>query len=53
MPEICRFYGLIIKMFYKDHLPAHFHVEYGDFEGTVDIHTMELIEGELPNRLKC
>ncbi len=45
MPEIARFYGLIIKMFYKDHLPPHFHVEYQDFEGVFEIKTLELIEG--------
>ncbi len=52
MPEIARFYGLIIKMFYRDHLPPHFHVEYGEFEGIFDIKTMEMLEGELPARAK-
>jgi len=52
MPEIARFYGLIIKMFYRDHLPPHFHVEYQDFEGVFEISTMEMIEGELPSRAK-
>jgi hypothetical protein len=32
MPEISRFYGLIIKMFFKDHNPPHFHAEYGEHE---------------------
>jgi hypothetical protein len=52
MPEIARFYGLIIKMFYKDHFPPHFHVEYGEFEGVFDIKTLEMFEGELPARAK-
>ena len=30
MPEICRFYGIIIRMYFDDHLPAHFHALYGD-----------------------
>ena len=30
VPEICRFYGIVIRMFYRDHRPPHFHVEYGD-----------------------
>jgi hypothetical protein len=29
MPEICRFYGIVSRMFFADHLPAHFHAEYG------------------------
>ncbi|MBT3222568.1 MAG: DUF4160 domain-containing protein, partial [Proteobacteria bacterium] len=30
MPELCRFYGIIIRMYYADHNPAHFHAYYGD-----------------------
>ena len=52
MPEISRFYGLIIKMFYRDHLPPHFHVEYQEHEGIFEIKTLEMIEGELPSRAK-
>ncbi len=52
MPEICRFYGIIIKMFYKDHAPPHFHAEYQEFEAQFDIQTLEIIEGELPARAK-
>ena len=52
MPEIARFYGLIIKMFYRDHTPPHFHVEYQDYEGTIEIKTLEMLEGELPARAK-
>lgn len=37
MPEICRFYGIVITMFYNDHPPAHFHAKYGEFEMKVDI----------------
>lgn len=29
MPEISRFLGIIIKMFFDDHQPPHFHAEYG------------------------
>jgi len=32
MPEISRFYGIVVKMFYEDHEPPHFHVRYGDHE---------------------
>ncbi|MEY4875140.1 MAG: hypothetical protein RL708_289 [Bacteroidota bacterium] len=50
MPEISRFYGLIIKMFFKDHNPPHFHAEYGEHEALINIVTLEIIEGELPKR---
>jgi hypothetical protein len=32
MPELCRFYGIVVKMFYDDHNPPHFHAEYGEHE---------------------
>ena len=37
MPEICRFFGIIITMFADDHNPPHFHVRYGDYEAIVTI----------------
>jgi hypothetical protein len=37
VPEICRFLGIVIAMYYRDHEPAHFHAIYGDHEITVDI----------------
>ena len=52
MPEICRFYGIVIKMFYKDHVPAHFHAEYQQYEATFNIQTLEISEGDLPKRAK-
>jgi hypothetical protein len=48
--ELCRFYGIIIRLFYRDHAPPHFHAEYGDAEAVVNIDTLELIAGELPSR---
>ena len=39
MPEISRFLGIIIRMYYRDHAPPHFHAEYGEYEITVDILT--------------
>jgi hypothetical protein len=50
MPELSRFYGIIIYMFAKDHNPPHFHAKYGEFMGIINIRTGELIEGELPRR---
>jgi len=52
MPEITRFYGIIIKLFFGDHPPAHFHAVYGEYVGLFNINTLEMIEGDLPNRAK-
>lgn len=30
MPEIARFYGIVIKLFFGDHPPPHFHAVYGE-----------------------
>jgi hypothetical protein len=48
MPEICRFYGIIIRMFWEDHPPPHFHAVYGNYEALVNILTTEIIAGSLP-----
>ncbi len=50
MPVIARFYGIVVKMYFSDHLPPHFHAIYGEYNGVFDLNTMELIEGDLPGR---
>ncbi len=52
MPEIARFYGIIIKMFFKpkEHEPAHIHALYNEYVGLFDIHTCEMTEGDMPAR---
>jgi hypothetical protein len=50
MPEIARFYGIIIKMFFEDHNPPHFHAIYGEYEVLVDINTFAVFAGHLPPR---
>ena len=52
MPEIARFYGIVIKLFFGDHPPPHFHAVYGEYIGLFSIDTLEMIEGDLPNRAK-
>jgi hypothetical protein len=37
MPELCRFLGVVIAMYYRDHAPPHFHAIYGEYEITVNI----------------
>lgn len=49
MPELSRFLGIVIRMFYRDHAPPHFHAEYGDFEIIVEIES-GVIEGRFPRR---
>ncbi|MGV1010824.1 MAG: DUF4160 domain-containing protein [Flavobacterium sp.] len=49
MPEICRFYGIIIQMFFNDHNPPHFHVVYGEYKAVININD-EIVEGSMPNR---
>ena len=49
MPEITRFYGIIIKIFLtREHNPPHFHAVYGEYNGTFEIKTLKMIEGDLP-----
>ena len=52
MPEIARFYGIVIKLFFGDHPPPHFHALYGEYVGLFNIDTLEMIEGDLPKRAK-
>ena len=49
MPEISRFYGIKIKMYYKDHNPPHFHAEYQDYEVLINIQTGE-VAGKISRR---
>jgi hypothetical protein len=50
MPEISRFFGIVIRMFFDDHNPPHFHAEYGDNEALIDIQTLRLFAGHVPPR---
>ena len=50
MPEICRFLGIIIRMYYDDNAPPHFHVYYNEFAAKIDIETGGLLSGDFPSR---
>lgn len=50
MPELSRFYGIVIKMFFDEHPPPHFHAEYGDQKVVVDLNTLAVIAGKLSPR---
>jgi phosphomannomutase len=47
VPEISRFYGIVIRMYHDDHAPPHFHAEYGDEEAVVDIRRLRSVQGRL------
>ena len=48
MPVIARFYGMTIKMYLlgKEHNPPHIHALYGDYNGIIDIQTLDMMEGD-------
>ena len=48
MPEISRFYGIIIQMLFDDHNPPHFHVEYNEFKAIISINNLNIMKGDLP-----
>ncbi len=50
MPTISSFYGILIRMFFNDHAPPHFHVQYAEFKATVDIELLAISTGQLPRR---
>jgi len=50
MPIIARFYGILIKMYFKEHGIPHFHALYAEYNGVFEIDSLEMIEGDLPNR---
>lgn len=50
MPELSRFYGIVIRMFFNDHPPPHIHAYYGSDEALLAIETLSLFAGRLPPR---
>ena len=50
MPEVSRFFGIVIRMYFDDHNPPHFHAIYAGNEAQVGIESIILLEGNLPNR---
>jgi hypothetical protein len=52
VPEICRFLGIVIFMYYSDHEPPHFHARYGGFKATIAITDGRLLVGQLPARVR-
>ena len=50
MPVLCRFYGIIIRMYFQqgEHNPPHIHARYGDDVAAIDVQTGEVLDGYLP-----
>jgi hypothetical protein len=51
VPEISRFFGIVIQMFWDEHPPPHIHVRYGGHVGAVEIDSGSVIAGRLPSRV--
>lgn len=49
MPEVSRFYGIVIRFYYRDHPPTHFHAAYGEHEALIEIETGSVYQGFLPH----
>ena len=52
MPELSRFFGIIIAMYYNDHSPPHFHANYGDDQASIRVDNGEVLEGTLGARTR-
>lgn len=52
MPVISKFYGIVIKIYFvqKEHNPPHIHAIYGEYMSAINIETLEVIEGDLPDK---
>ena len=51
MPTLSIFYGIVIKMYFDDHAPPHFHAEYGEHELVVGIAPIKILRGSAPKRV--
>jgi hypothetical protein len=51
MPEISRFFGIVIRMYFDDHGPPHFHVSHAGVEAKVRIDPLGVLRGDLPPRV--
>jgi hypothetical protein len=51
MPELSRFLGIVVYMYFNDHNPPHFHVQYGEYRASVEIKSLQVIDGNVPARV--
>ncbi len=51
MPTISVFFGIYIRMYFYEHVPAHFHAYYGEHSAAIEIETLRVLKGQLPQRV--
>ena len=51
MPTISMFFGIIVSMYFGDHAPPHIHIKYGEYNASMTIETLQILEGKLPRRV--
>jgi hypothetical protein len=51
VPELSRFLGIIVTMYYNDHEPPHFHARYGEHRALIALESLRVIDGALPSRV--
>jgi len=52
MPEICRFLGIVISMYFNEHNPPHFHIRYNEYRAVISIRSLNIVDGHLPARVR-
>ena len=53
MPEISRFFGIVIRTYHRDHTPPHVHARYGEYRAKFEIETGALLQGRMPRRAQA
>jgi len=51
MPEISRFLGIVIYMYFNEHNPPHFHAQYNEYQASISIKNFGVLEGKLPSKV--
>lgn len=52
MPEISRFLGIIISMYFDEHNPPHFHIRYNEYRASMNINDLNIIAGAVPAKVR-
>ena len=52
MPEVCRFLGIVISMYFNEHNPPHFHIRYDEHRAVMNIKTLNIEAGHLPAKVR-
>lgn len=52
MPEISRFLGIVILMYFDEHNPPHIHVQYNEYRAAMDIRNLNITAGALPAKVR-